>query len=617
MQPEDGSMAQDKEERPSTANRKTAETSDDMASAKKPATATVRPIQREVESVADNVIAVSMPGRRREQYVIGWRAAASAPPPAYAPHSMDEVVDYLNRQEGVEVIKRVKLGGARPFAAKSDSVDEVVVTRIDESRAQRLREAAPAHLIIERDARLQCADYLAVPSRSTPIGMLLPLQPLATEVSIRVIGENDQPLIRAAVVIDAGGLPAQGLTDESGLARITFFGGSLESIQTLFIRAGANHWDRLIETPRLSPGTNTVKLRSLAEVYPHFPAHKLQGWGQRLLGLEPGSGRLDGKGIKIGVIDSGCDNTHPLLKQVAQGKDFTASASDAGWAQDMLSHGTHCSGIINASSLGEGVVGCAPGAELHAFKVLPGGHVSDLVAALDECIQRELDIINISVVSTSFSELVAQKLQEARQKGIACIVAAGNNAYSPPLFPATLPGVMTVAAIGKLKEFPADSSQVLSIIPQLVDADEVFPAAFSSVGPQIDISAPGVAIVSTVPGGGYAAADGTSAAASHITGLAAVVMAHHPLFQEGSWAMRSEHRVRALFELIRTSAVPRFFDAQRGGAGVPDLRRIPAGHNFARGLLASDGADAVGMPPSWPMPVQGWSAWLSPRAVGF
>src|SRR5262249_54982408 len=157
-----------------------------------------------------------------------------------------------------------------------------------------------------------------------------------------------------------------------------------------------------------------------------------------------------------------------------------------------------------------------------------------------------------------------------------------------PLFPATLPGIMAVAAVGKLKEFPADSSHVLSVIPQLIGPDAVFPASFSSVGPQIDISAPGVAIVSTVPGGAYAAADGTSAAAAHLTGFAAVVMAHHPLFQEGPWAMRSEHRVHALFELIRASAVPRFFDAQRGGAGIPDLRRIPVGQSFTRGLLASD-----------------------------
>jgi subtilisin len=243
------------------------------------------------------------------------------------------------------------------------------------------------------------------------------------------------------------------------------------------------------------------------------------------------------------------------------------------------------------------------------------------LAALDECIQRELDLINVSVVSDEFSELVSQKVQEARQKGIACIVAAGNNAYGPLPFPGTLPGVMAVAAVGKLKEFPADSSHVLSVIPRLIGRDDVFAASFSSVGSQVALSAPGVAIISTVPGGGYSAADGTSAAAAHVTGLAALVIAHHPLLQEGPLATRSEQRVHALFELIRASAVPRFLDPLRGGAGVPDLRRIPAGQTFSRGLLASDGTEGIATPANWSIPgpisVQGWPTWLPLRATGF
>ena len=601
-------MAQEKEERPSVAAKKTSEVGDDAA--RRTPGVQNRSVPRESGNGGDGGgLVASPPGRRRERYIIGTRTAPSGQSMAQPQHSMDDVVQYLTRQENVEVVKRIKLGGTQPFTANGRSVSEVVVAKIDESRAQRLRAVAPPDLIIERDSLLACADYLSAPAHVPPIGTLLPLRSVATDISIRVIGERDQPLARATVVIDAGEIPAQALTDETGTARVTFFGGSTEAVRALFVRSASNHWDRLIPTPRLSPGINTVKLRPLSEVYSNFPTARLLGWGQRLMGIDPTIGRFTGSGVRIGLIDSGCDSSHPLLRHVTQGKDFTDGGTDTSWAQDYVSHGTHCAGIINASVSELGIVGCAPAAELHVFKVIPEGRVSDLLAALDECIERELDLINISVVSDEFSELLSQKLQEARQKGIACIVAAGNSG-GPLAFPATLPFVMSVAAIGKLKEFPADSSHVLSVLPHLIGTGDIFAATFSGAGPQVAVSAPGVAVISTVPGGGYAAADGTSAAAAHVTGLAALVLAHHPLLQEGSFKMRSEQRVQALFELIRASAVPHFPDLQRGGAGVPDLARIPGGPSLSMGPFSSDGAERVAMPRYWPLSVQGWPARL-------
>src|SRR6266480_575639 len=598
---EDGSMAQEKEERPGAAIKKTSEAGDDTM---RRTTGT----QSRSREPGGGPPDASVPGRRPERFVIGTRTVPGGRPFAHPQFSMDDVVEYLGHQENVEVLKRIKLGGTQPFMTDGRSVGEVVVAKIDEGKAQRLRATAPPHLIIERDSLLACADYLSLPARIAPIGTLLPLRCIATEVSIRVIGERDQPLARATVVIEGSGLPAQALTDETGTARLTFFGGTVEAIQTLFIRSAVNHWDRLIFAPRLGSATNTVKLRPLSESYPNFPSARLPGWGQRLMGVDPIGGRFTGSGVRIGLIDSGCDNSHPLLRHVTRGRDFTTGGADTSWTHDFVSHGTHCAGIINAASTEQGVSGCAPEAELHVLKVIPEGRVSDLLAALDECIERELDLINVSVVSDAFSELVSQKLQEARRKGIACIVAAGNSG-GPLAFPAMLPAVMAVAAVGKLREFPADSSHVLSVIPQLIGSDGIFVASFSAAGPQVAVSAPGVAVVSTVPGG-YAAADGTSVAAAHVTGLAALVMAHHPLFRDGPFRARSEQRVHALFELIRASAVARVPDPQRGGAGVPDLARVPAAQSFILGLAtAADGAERVAMPAYWPMPVPGWQGW--------
>jgi subtilisin len=293
---EDGSMAQERDERPGAAIRKTSEAGDD--SMRRTMATPGRSVPRES---GNGGLAASPPGRRRERYVIGTRFA-------YPQYSLDNVVEYLSRQENVEVLKRIKLGGTQPFSGRS--VSEVVVAKIDEGKAQRLQTVVPPHLIIERDSLLACADYLSVPARLAPIGTLLPLRSVATDVSIRVIGERDQPLARATVVIEGGGLPAQALTDETGTARITFFGGTVEAIQTLFIRSASNHWDRLIPAPRLSSGTNTVKLRPLSESYPNFPSARLVGWGQRLMGVDPIGGRFTGSGVRIGIIDSGCDNSH-------------------------------------------------------------------------------------------------------------------------------------------------------------------------------------------------------------------------------------------------------------------------------------------------------------------
>ncbi len=605
-------MAQEKDERGATMlSKKTGEGGDD---ALKRTAANSRTAPRESEGVAPQTPTA---GRRPERYIIGSRTAAMTQAFGQPRHSMDDVVAYLTRQGNMEVLKRIKLGGTRPFTADGRSEGEIVVASIDEGKAQRLRASAPLDLIIERDSLLFGADYLPVSARAAQGGTLLSLRSAAIEVAIRVIGEREQPLAKVMVVIDGGGLPAQALTDDAGMANLTFFGGSLEEIQTLFIRAAANHWDRIIPAPRLSSGINTVKLRPLAESYPGFPSTRLVGWGQHLMGIDPTSGRFTGAGVKLGIIDSGCDTTHPLLQHIKHGKDFTSGSTDRSWTQDNASQGTHCVGIISASGK-QGVRGCAPEAELHIFKVIPEGRVSDLLAALDECIERDVHVIHIGVVIDGYSELVSQKLQEARQKGIVCIVAAGT-AGGLPVLPASLTGgAIAVAAIGKLNEFPADSSHVLNVIPQLIGREGLFASRFNGSGPQIVVSAPGIAIVSTVPGGGYLAADGTPAAAAHVTGFAALVLAHHPLFQqEGVFTVRGEQRVQALFELIQASAMRHFLDPQYAGAGIPDLSRVPGCQSFSMGQSGGEGVER-GTPGLYRLPgVPGWSWPPNAQPPGF
>ncbi len=281
---------------------------------------------------------------------------------------------------------------------------------------------------------------------------------------------------------------------------------------------------------------------------------------------------LAGQGVKIGIIDSGCDNSHPQLTHITRGMDFTNNRDTASWTRDTMSHGTHCAGIITgAATQLKGVRGFAPMAEVHALKVFPGGRFSDLIDALDQCIDRQLDIVNLSLGSSETSELVAHKLVEVRQSGVACIVAAGN-ASGPVQFPGSEPSVLTVSAIGKLEEFPADTNHAQTVVPNLV-AGSMFSPKFTCFGPQIAVAGPGVAIVSTVPGGGYASWDGTSMATPHITGMGALLLAHHPTFRDGN-RVRNEQRVAQLFSLLASAGVRMLGDPTREGVGVPDLQRV-------------------------------------------
>jgi subtilisin family serine protease len=238
-----------------------------------------------------------------------------------------------------------------------------------------------------------------------------------------------------------------------------------------------------------------------------------------------------------------------------------------GWTNDTMSHGTHCAGIIGARSdrLG-GIRGFAPGAEIHALKVFPSGRISDLIDALDIAIDRQLDVLNMSLGSADPSELVQQKVVAAVNSGVACVVAAGNSS-GPVQFPGQLPQSITISAVGQSGQFPQDTYHAMTVGEGGVGAEGVFSAKFSCFGPQVRFSGPGVAIISTVPQAGYAAWDGTSMATPHVTGLAALILAHHPVFRQQP--ARNANRVETLFAILRASAIPVVSDPLRGGSGMP------------------------------------------------
>jgi subtilisin family serine protease len=177
----------------------------------------------------------------------------------------------------------------------------------------------------------------------------------------------------------------------------------------------------------------------------------------------------------------------------------------------------------------------------------------------------------------------------AKQMGLACIIAAGNSS-GPVQFPASTPHCLAVAAMGKWGEFPDESFHSQQALEGFQSRDGYFPAKFSCFGPEIDVCAPGVAIVSSLPADGFGAWDGTSMATPHVTGLAALVLAHHPDFK-GAFQNRDARRVERLFQILKETATPlQFGDPNRSGAGLPNAMRalgLEAGVGAAPGIDSS------------------------------
>jgi subtilisin family serine protease len=122
----------------------------------------------------------------------------------------------------------------------------------------------------------------------------------------------------------------------------------------------------------------------------------------------------------------------------------------------------------------------------------------------------------------------------------------------------------------------------------VVSSDGFFSARFTCFGPEVGVCAPGVAILSSVPPDNFAVWDGTSMAAPHVTGLAALVLAHHADFQ-GAYKARNASRVERLFQILKQSARPlNLGDPYRVGAGLPDaLQALSLAPPAAAGMSTS------------------------------
>lgn len=213
-----------------------------------------------------------------------------------------------------------------------------------------------------------------------------------------------------------------------------------------------------------------------------------------------------GAGVKVAIIDTGIDYTHPdLAANYKGGYDFVNNDADP---MDDHSHGTHCAGTVAAVDNSIGVIGVAPQASLYGVKVLNRygqGWEDEIVAGIEWAGDNGMHVASMSFGSLFYSGPIEGACSYAYGKGVLLAASAGNWGAGADTvgYPARHASVIAVAA--------TDSSDTR--------------ASFSSTGPAVELAAPGVAVLSTTPGGGYASWNGTSMACPHVAGTAALVMA--------------------------------------------------------------------------------------------
>ena len=279
----------------------------------------------------------------------------------------------------------------------------------------------------------------------------------------------------------------------------------------------------LVEVPDMASSIVALQGNPLVEVaepslevtafgFPDDPMWPEQ-WNMRVVGVQSGWRAGAGDGAVVAVIDTGVTEVPDLADtSVLPGISVVPREPSA---EDANGHGTHVAGTIAQSTHNSlGVVGVAPSATILPVKALSaqgGGRSEWIATAIDEAVDQGAHIINMSL-GGRYSAVIANAVKKAQNSGVLIVAAAGNSGREGVSYPAALPGVIGVSAVG-----PDDGL-----------------AYYSSWGEGVDISAPGGD--TRIKGGGirqdtvtkdgghdFLSFQGTSMAAPHVAGAAAVL----------------------------------------------------------------------------------------------
>ena len=307
-----------------------------------------------------------------------------------------------------------------------------------------------------------------------------------------------------------------------------------------------------------------TSLSNVVKIIPNFKVHviepvnkekigasqSVESWGiDKIRAPEAWAEGYTGEGIRIAIIDTGVDITHPAL----QGKMFTINASDehypGGWMEfddngnpvcstphDTDGHGTHTSGTALGGDTSDILIGVAPGAKLMHALVLPGGSgtFAQVLAGMEWAVDPytcsgehtgyPAHVMSMSLgASGYYGDDLFPAIKAALEANIVVVAAIGNDGPGTSSNPGNVWGVFGVGATDVNDQVADFSSGEIVNWPN-PPSDWPFFDTYPSTYIKPDFSAPGVDITSSVPGGGYEAWSGTSMATPHVAGTVALIL---------------------------------------------------------------------------------------------
>lgn len=366
-------------------------------------------------------------------------------------------------------------------------------------------------------------------------------KPLA---GIEVVGMTDR----------ANRVGTTNITNGKGVAKL-LFPSSVTLLDSVEAFAPSGHWPAYASAVPMSSGRLTLTCTPINLTVQEARGH---------FGFEGADS--DGEGVRVAVVDTG----------VARHKDLRVAKSmnvvkgePAKDASDLLGHGTHVCGIIaGRAKSGSGVRGVAPGVDLHVYRVFGKGHETalsfNIAKGIRQAVDDGCDLINLSLGGEVDIPDVLREIQRARALGVVCLAASGNDYRGPVNYPACYSQVLGISAFGRKATYPAGAAQELEAVKPFGTDKKNFIAGFSNVGSGVDLSGPGVGIISAYPGG-YAVMDGTSMACPVATGALARALAGKPKVLGMD---RNQKRSDTIMKLALTAVQALGFGPSFEGAGL-------------------------------------------------